>query len=347
MTSKRISTGWRAFSTGQESAYGSPATVTTALNFEGAPTDIEPNEMQTDEKEITGFVEATQHETLNWKLEGHHKQRAMPHNLAIFLGLVMGQVTSDQPDVGNDPDVYRHYIERDLVSPAMKSVTLVEYDGVAQKQFPGIFGKSVKISGERGQFLQLYASFGGMGKEEASAVSKPASVAESYLRYGDVEFTRGGTLSGSVAGGDLAVGSSPTSFKGVLRSFEYSINAEPVVLYEMGDNTGYVTRAERGERWKQELNAVFEMADDTHKTALISGTEYVLSIPITGGVIAGGSGNLNNEAHFIFPKVVYREAKKAVEGSIVIVNGGFQILEDATHGSVIVKIQNKQSSYLV
>ncbi len=346
MSTKRISTGWRAFSTAKESVYGSPATVTTALNFEGSPTDIEANETQNDEKEVTGFVEATEHATLNWKLDGNHKQRAMPHNLAIFFGLVMGKVSTDQPDNVNDPDVYRHYIERDLTDAVMKSVTLVEYDGVAQKQFPGVFGKSVKISGERGQFLQLEAEFGGMGKELASAVSKPSAVAESYLRYGDVEFTRGGALSGSVAGGDLAVGSGPTSFKGALKSFDYSINAEPTTLYEMGDNSGYVTRAERGERWKQELSAVFEMADDAHKTGLTSGAEYVLNIPIQGAVIAGGSGNLKYEVDLIFPKAVYREAKKDLDGSIVTVNGRFQVLEDATYGSVIVKIQNKQSSYL-
>ncbi|QPJ64585.1 MAG: hypothetical protein G3M78_03910 [Candidatus Nitrohelix vancouverensis] len=346
MTTKRISTGWRAFSTFAESSYGSPATLDTTLNFEGAPTDVEPNQTQNDEKEVTGYVEASQHETLNWKLEGAHKQRAMPHNVALFAGLVLGKVTSDQPDDVNDPDVYRHYIERDLTSPEMKSVTMAEFDGVAQKRYAGIFCKSLKLSGARGDFLKLEASFGGMGKEEASAISMPGKVAESYLRYGDVEFTRGGSLTGSVAAGDLALGSSPTSLKGVLLSFDYSVNADPKTLYEMGDNSGYVSRVERGERWKHELSATFEMADDDHKNALKNGTEYVLNLPIRGAIIGGGSDTLSYEVDLIFPRAVYREARKELEGDVVVVKSQFQILESATYGSVIIKAQNKQASYL-
>ncbi|PIQ96542.1 MAG: hypothetical protein COV67_09020 [Nitrospinae bacterium CG11_big_fil_rev_8_21_14_0_20_56_8] len=346
MTTKRITTGWRGFSTAKEAAYGSPATVDTLFNFEGPPTDIAPNQTATDENEITGYVDAAKHEVLNWKLDGAHRQRALPHNAAFFAALVLGQVTTDQPDNVNDPLAYRHWIERDLTSPAMKSVTLIEFDGVAQKRYPGIFGKSFKLTGQRNDFLKLEAEFGGMGKEEASAIARPAQVAESYLRYGDIDFSRGGSLSGSVAGGNLALGGSPASFKGALKSFEYAVNANPQTLYEMGDGSGFVTRVERGDRWTHALKAVFEMADDTHKTGLTAGTEYVLHIPVTGGVISGGSGNLNYAVELIFPKVVYREAAKDRDGHVVTVNADFQVLEDPTYGSVIVKVLNKQSEYL-
>ncbi len=346
MTTKRITSGWRGLSIAKESAYGSAATVDTAFNFEGAPTDVELNEAQTDLEEVTGSNEAIKHEILNWKLDGSHIQRAMPHNLAWFLGAVMGKVTSDQPNVGPDPTVYRHYFERDLVNVALPSFTLVEFDGIAKKQFTGIFGKTLKISGERTDFVKMEAGFGGMGKEESSAIAKPTVVAESYLRYGDVAFTRGGSLSGSVAGGDLAVGGSPTAFKADLRSFEWTIDNQAIPVYEMGDSSGYVTRVERGDSFSHDLKAVIEMQDDAHKTGLINGTEYVLNIPIVGGMIPGGSGTLNFTCDLIFPKVVYREAKKDRDGEMVIVNADFQVLEDSTYGTVIVKIVNEQSAYL-
>jgi len=346
MTTKRITTGWRAFSAAKESAYGTPQTVDTSFNFEGPPSDIEPNEAQTDANEITGYHEATKHEILNWRLDGSHKQRAMPHNIAFFLGAVLGSVTTDQPDVINDPDVYRHWFERDIAGVAVPSFTLVEYDGVAKKRFAGAFIKSFKLSGDQNDFIKMEADFGAMGKEESSAISKPAVVAESYLRYGDVELTRGGALSGTVGAGTLAVGSSPTSFKTALKKFEYGVSSDPRPIYEMGDNSGYVSRVERGERWNHSLSAVLEMADDTHKTALINGTEYVLNIPIVGGVIAGGSGNLNYTAELIFPRVVYREARKDLDGDVVVVKADFEVMEDTTYGSVIVKVQNKQSAYL-
>jgi len=346
MATKRITTGWRGFSTAKESAYGTPAALATAFNFEGPITDVQPNEVQTDENETTGLNEPAMQEILNWKLDGSHQQRAMPHNMSHFLSMVMGKVTTDQPDNTNDPTVYRHYIERDLVNIILPSLTMVEYDGIAAKRFSGLFGKSVKISGERGDFVKLETQFGGMGKEEPNSDSKPTVVGESYLRYGDVNFTRGGSLSGSVVAGDLAVGGSPTSLKGDLQSFEWTIDNQAQTIYEMGDSSSYVSRVERGDKFNQSLSAVFEMQDDTHKTGLINGSEYVMNIPITGAVIAGGSGSYNFSFDIIFPKVVYKEAKKDRDGEIVTVNAEFQVLEDTTYGSVIVKIINEQTAYL-
>ena len=346
MTTKRISTGWRGFSLAKESPYGTAAGLSTAFNFEGPITDVQPNEVQTDENETTGLNESSIQEILNWKLDGSHQQRAMPHNLAFFLTLVMGKVTTDQPDNTNDPTVYRHFIERDLANIALPSVTMVEYDGIANKRYSGLFGKSLKVSGARGDFVKLEAQFGGMGKEEANADSKPTVVGESYLRYGDVNFTRGGSLSGTVAGGDLAVGGAPTSFKADLQSFEWTLDNQAKTFYEMGDASGYVTRAERGDRFQQNLSAVLEMQDDSHKTGLVNGTQYVMNIPVTGAVIAGGTGSFNYSCELIFPKVVYKEAKKDRDGEVVTVNAEFQVLEDATYGSVIVKVINEQTGYL-
>jgi Phage tail tube protein len=346
MTTKRITTGWRGLSIARETALGSPATVDTAFNFEGPPVDIEINEAQTDENEVTGYNEPGVHEVLNWKLDGSHTQRATPHNLAYFLAAVMGKVTTQTPDAINNPSVRRHWLERDLVNVSLPTVTLVEFDGIAQKRFAGVFVKSVKLSGERNDFLKLEAQMGGMGKEESSAIAKPAGVAESYLRYGDVELTRGGSLSGSVASGDLVVSGSPVSFKADLKRFFWTIDNQALPVYEMGDNTGFVSRAERGDRFTHDLSAVFEMQDDSHKTGLVNGTQYVLNIPIVGGVIPGGSGAFNYSANLIFPKVVYREAKKGRNGQALIVNAEFQVLEDSTYGSAIVKIVNEQSGYL-
>jgi len=347
MTTKRITTGWRGFSTARETAYGVPAPVDTAFNFEGSPTDIAVETALTDEKEITGFNEASAHEVLNWKLEGSHKQRALPHNLAYLLGLVMGQVTTDQPNAVGDPTVYRHFIERDLSTSELKSVTLVEHDGIQARSYPGVFGKSVKLTGERGDFLKVEAEFGGMGKEEASGLSKPALAAESYLRYGDVQFTRGGALTGSVAGGDLAVSGSPVSFAADLISFEWTLDNQARPIYAMGDGSGFVSRVERGDRFEHKLTAELEMQDDTHKTALLSGTPYVLNIPVTGSVISGGSGAFNFLCDIVFPRVVYRQAQKTADDQALIVKAGFQVLDDPVYGSVIVKVVNQQPGYLL
>jgi len=131
MTTKRITSGWRGLSTAKEAAYGTAATVDTAFNFEGDPTDIEVNNRQDNADEITGLNEPDSDEILNWKLDGSHTQRGMPHNIAQFIGMVMGKVTNDQPDVTNNSAVYRHWFERDLVNVSLPSLTLIENDGIA------------------------------------------------------------------------------------------------------------------------------------------------------------------------------------------------------------------------
>lgn len=115
MTTKRITGGFRGFSTAKESAYGAAATVDTAFNFEGDPVDIEINNDQDNGEEITGLNEPDAHEILNYKLDGTHQQRVTPHNIAQFLGMVLGKVTDDQPDAGGNSSVYRHWFERELV----------------------------------------------------------------------------------------------------------------------------------------------------------------------------------------------------------------------------------------
>jgi hypothetical protein len=296
--------------------------------------------------EITGFTEPTRQDIINWTMGGTHKQRVMPQNIAFFASLILGKCTTDQPNAGGDPTVYRHWIERNITTPLMSSVTMVEHDGIAARRYVGIFCKSLKIHGERNAFVTMEAGFGGAGKEESSGLSRPALFAESYLRYGDANFTLGGTLSGSVAAGSLAI-SGGDSFKVHLKSFEYSVESSANPIYEIGDNSGHVTRVERGDRWKHALSATLEMQDDTHKTSLLNGTAYVLNIPIVGSVIASGSGTQFYTADLIFPRVVYREAKKGVDGRVVKVDAKFEVLEDNTYGSVIVRAVNKVTGYLV
>ena len=348
MTTLRITTGWRGVSTAKQADINTAATVDTAFNFEGAPTDIEVNNRQDDGDEITGLNEPSVDEILNWILNGVHTQRALPHNIAQLGGMVLGKVTTRQPDATNNSAVYEHSFERDLANVALGLFTLIENDGIATKQYKGIYGKTLKIAGERNDFVKMEAGFGGMGQEEASAVSKPSVVAESYLRYGDINFTRGGSLSGTVAAGTLAVGGSPTVFKADLRSFEYNLDNQAIPIYEIGDNSGYVTRVERGDKFVQSLSAVFEMQDDSHKSGLLAGTEYVLNIPIIGQAITGANtdGTLKYTVDLIFPKVVYEEAKKDRDGEAMVVNANFKILDDANFGSVIIRVQNKQAAYL-
>ncbi len=347
MAIKHIVSGWRGFSKGKETSYGTVKTVDTLLNFKGQPADVKVKDQVMNEDEISGFSEATTRTILTKSLELTHEQRAMPHNLALFMALCMGKITTDQPDNVNDPAAYRHYLERDLTTVDLKSVTMVENDGVQQKQYPGIFCKSVEIKGDREGFVEMTAEIMGNGGQSNNAESKPSAEAESYLRYGDMTFKRGGSLSGTVAAQSLAVGGSPVDLSSKLRSFSYKIDNLARPIYEIGDQTKQVSRAERGRRWEHTLNCQFEVEDTSHHDAMLAGTQYILHIPIIGDVIGGGSGDENYRCELYFPIVEYLETPKTYDDNgILIVDANFQVLEDSTYGSVIAEIHNKVVSYL-
>lgn len=344
---KHIASGWRGFSITKETPYGTAETINTLLYFKGQPADVKAGNQITNEDEITGFSEPTTRDILTKMLEFSHEQRSMPHNLALFLALCGGKVTTDQQNVTTNPNAYRHYIERDLTAVDLPSVTMIENDGVQQKKYPGIICKSLEVRGEREGFVEVTAECKGNGAESNDASAKPSAEAESYLRYGDVTLTRGGAITGTVALGTLAVGSSPTDLSAKLRSFNYRIDNLAQPIYEIGDQTKQVSRMERGRRWEHTLNCQLEIEDTSHHDAMLAGTQYVLHIPIVGGVIGGGDGSLNYRCELYFPLVEYMESPKSYDDrGILIVDAVFKVLEDATFGSVIAEIHNKVPAYL-
>jgi hypothetical protein len=207
MTTKRIVSGWRAFSVTEESAFGTPEAISATvgrLNFEGDPSEVMAKDQFDNADEITGSNEMTSLEILTRTVEVTHSQRAIPHNLSLFFALCMGKVTTDQATNGAASGMYRHYIERDLTTIVSKAVTMWEFDGLAQKVFHAMACKSAQITGERSGFCRVDAELIGRGSETVTSESKPAQVAEKYLRYGDVTMYRGGGLTGSVGAGSVA-----------------------------------------------------------------------------------------------------------------------------------------------
>lgn len=346
MALKSIRQGWRAFSATAEAAYGTAeSTIDELLHFEGQPASVKAAGIHTNEEEINGLVGVTERDVLTKALEFTHEQRAMPMNIALFGALCLGKVTTDQPDAGGEPNAYRHYLERDLTTLEMKSVTMIENDGVQQKEYPGVVCKTLAIIGERGGFVKINAGLMGDGAESNDATSKPTQEAESYLRFGDVTIKRGGTMSGSVAGGNLSAGSG-TDISAKVREFNFLIDNQGEAEYHFGNSDKAVDAMRYGKRWLYELSMTVEMEDTTYHDAMLASTEYVIDIPIVGGVIAGGAGAENYKAIIYLPKVQFDVEKISDDKGIVLANLTATILEDATYGDCIIEIRNAKSAYL-
>ncbi len=344
---KSISAGFRAFSAAsKESSYGSAQTIDKLLYFNGQPSQVKLQNQYTNDDEINGVSEPNVHEVLSKISEFTHEQRAMPQNIALMLGACLGKVTTDQPDAGGNSGAYRHYLERDLTTLLPPTVSMVEDDNVQKKLYKGIGVKSFSLSGGRNEFIKMTAQCMGDGSESNSVVSAPSILAEDYFRWGDMNLYVGGSLSGTVALGTLAR-SGGTLFSAAVRSASWTVDNGMSPIYEIGNSLLTVGRMEYGKTWTHTLNVQFEMNDTTHHDLLIAGTPSVLHLPIIGGVILGGDASLNYRAELFFPVVEYIEVNKSYDSeNKLIVDCSFQVLEDATLGSVICEVQNKDAAYL-
>lgn len=340
---KRAFTGRRYFSITEQDDFNVPEALTWSANYESEFMNVNPSNRMDDTEEMTGFEEATQDDILTLEGGGQHVRRLLPNEAAFFLGSCLGKITSAQPDNIGAPLVWQHYIERNLTTPKPKAFTMVEDNGATKNRYQATIARSVQIVGERGNFAKMTVELASMGQEEDSVEADPGLITgESYLRFGDIEFQRGGALSGSVAAGTLAVAGG-TSFKSELRSFEASVNNGAEAIHEFGDASGFVTRFEFADRKEHTLTAELEFQDDGHADALRNGTEYVLNIPIIGATI---ETTFKYTINLFYPKVVYEEVSKSRDGNKLIVSANFKVLEDTTFGSIIVEIMNKQTAYL-
>lgn len=331
---KSIIGAWRGFSLTKQADINTAAAVNTLLYFEGEPMEPEPDTVYVNDGEVTGELLPTVSQLLNRKFTGKHKSKAFPHLVALFASQAMGK---DTPTVVGATTAYKHKLEIDKTVVELPLRTMIENDGNSQSRFLGVGCTGFTISGQRGGHVDFEADLIGSGAEAADATAKPARVAESYLTYADTKLIRGGTFDGTAVTGGVELSAPLMSFK-----FGFKNNGAGKHLF--GDASGNYGSIRRGSKYEVELEMELELEDSSHRTALLAGTEYVFSIPMVGGT-ANGAAKYTVEA--IFPRVVYREAKKGVDDGTLKLAAKFNVLSDPSYGGFILNIINLQSaSYL-
>jgi len=329
-----ITGGWRAFSTLVQANIAAGQIANTSLPFEaGDLMEPEPETSFMNDSEITGEVLPTTYRLLNRKLTGKHKGKAFAHLVGLFASMAMGK---DTVSTITGP-AYKHQLEIEKGIVELPYRTMVENDGLAQVGLVGVACVGFTLSGQRGGFVEFEADLIGQAAEGPNALDKPARIAESYLAYGECNLTRGGT----VAGGAVTGG---TSLSADLVSFKLGFKNNGKGIYRIGDASGNIGQIRRGQTYAVDLEAELEINDQTHRTALLAGTEYVMNIPIIGGTAAGTA---KYTIDVVLPRVVYTEAKKGVNDGILKIAAKFGVLADPTNGGLIINVINLQpTSYL-
>ncbi|HZL56929.1 MAG TPA: phage tail tube protein [Bryobacteraceae bacterium] len=320
--------GWRAVSDLAQTAIGTAQPVTELLNFEG--TDLmepEPDVFFENTTEVTGSLLPTKHKLLNLKFAGKHKSKATPSVVGLFASMAMG---SDTATVVGATTAYLHKMQLNAGLVELPYRTMVENDGNSQFSFPGVACSGFTLSGARGQFCEFEADLIGSASEGADATAKPAANAESYLAYGDCNFFAGGAYDGTTVTG-------AASLSGQLVNFKLAFKNNAKGKYNVGDSSGHVGAIRRGLTYSVELDAEIELEDRSERAALLAGTEFVVHIPIVGGVANGAA---NYTVDIVLPRAVYKAAKKGVADGILKIAGKFAVLSDPVYGGFDLRVTN-------
>lgn len=325
---------WRGFSLLKQVDINTAKPVNTLVYFTGEPMEPEADQFYSNTDEITGEVAPTVHRLLSKKLTGKHKSKANPHLVGLFASMAM---CKDTATVVATTTAYRHKIEVDKTVVELPYRTMIEHDGFVQFLYKGVSCGGFQLSGQRNGFVEIEADLMGSATEAIDATAKPARIAESYLTYGDVNFQKGGTFDGSAVTGG-------TSLSASLIDFTVSFKNNYLGKHLMGDNTGKMGRIQRGQKYDFGFKAKFELEDQTHRTDFLAETEFVGYLPLIGGV-ANATANYGVEV--IFPRLVYKAAKKGVDEGTLTLNAEFEVLSDPTYGAMLLLVTNLQTaSYL-
>lgn len=335
MAIKSITGAWRAASALVQADIATAQPITDTLNFDsgGEFLESEAGMFYENTEQITGQLLPTVHRLLNRKMSAKHKTKAYPTLVGLFASMAMGKDT-----VATSGGASTHLIQLDQVLTELPYRTFVEFDGNTQTKYPGVACVGFTISGARDQFVDFEADLIGSAVEVGGDTSaQPTPTTESYLAYGDCKFYRGGTYDGTTVTGGTELSAS-------LESFKMTFKNNGKGIYRMGDNTGNVGSVRRGLKYTVDLDADFELEDNSHRAAFIAGTEYVLDIPIVGTIATGA---IHYAVHLTFPRVVYKQVKKGEKDGIL--KGGMKlaVLSDPTYGGVDIRVVNLHSaSYL-
>lgn len=336
---KTNAAGWRGFSRAKETAQGTVQIVDHTLNFAGDPIDRQPDNVHTNADEVTGHRVPTQMAVIRYKTEFDHPQKLMPQNAALFLAQALGSVGTTQPDPVGAPATYEHLITylNSADGVLLPTRTMHERDGISDKVIPGVACKSVEISGKNGEFVEIKASFVGLGQETPAAIgtlTRPATLAESYLNYGDLTIRKGGSWSNVT---HLITGGTDLSAK--LRSFAFTFDNGATAQNNFGETSDGSSEIRSSGNLTLGLTADFEIEDEAHKTDLEAGTEFALVIPIVGSLC---EGTYYYTVELLFPRVRYSAAPKKTDDGILQVGTKMELLGDPDN-AVYVRVINKMA----
>lgn len=162
----------------------------------------------------------------------------------------------------------------------------------------------------------------------------PSRVSEPPLRVTDLIVKIGGKWNGTTFLGGRTLNAE-------INSIEHNINNQMKAEFRPGGTGNYANYALRGGRI-QTLNLTRQMRDFILQQAIKDNEYFGVYLKATGAEFEAGK---NYYVETVFPRVNVLKSPLSVNDKIVAEAGDLKVLQDATYGSVRVKVGNKVSGY--
>ena len=333
----------------KETAYDTAQTVDSKVLVNAGVVPDDTVEVVNDTDLIGGTEEASASTLVAQSLAFPFAQnRVKPHTLAGIAAYALGTVATTTPSGGTT--ARKHSITA-ASSVTMNSLTV---EGLLksglQNKYSGVMVDSFNLSLQRGsnRFCNLTANLLGSGTV-VSGSATTSEVSEAGLNAATAAvFLDATTYDGSMTEDlDLTTNdltSNPTALGTSVIGFEwdYRNNIDPDFLYTIGSGNQFGV-AERVAR-DQTVTLTLLWQDEGYRTQLLADTDMALQVKVKNAQI--GAEGLFYGFQVVFPKLRIASRPKSEQGGRMVETITFNVLEDASLGSVALDVFNIQTAYM-
>lgn len=169
---------------------------------------------------------------------------------------------------------------------------------------------------------------------EGAAFTFPAKVQETPLRVAELQVNMGGTWNGTTFQGGRVLTSE-------INSIEWKFANKLKIEFVPGAGGAYASSCFREGR-EQTISVDRKMREAIVQMLAINNSVFGLRLLAEGALYDGSN---KYQVEIIFPRLSVLKDDLKVASGLITETGTLQVLDDATHGSVIVKIKNLQAGY--
>lgn len=283
----------------------------------------------------------------------YEEPRVKPNTLAGLMALSLGTVAATQDGA---LVAYRHRISpaAAISLPSIGAQTLRE-SGV-QRKYTGIKGESLTFA-NNGSYMQFTTQVIGSGTRATAADAFPASISESWMRWGDakiyVKDTGGTPISTVLATPSQTaanLGGSEVNFS--TRVLSWSLNWVNNLQPDFGyrASTALVRGNFHPTRRTATLTMNVEADSATEATELnyyLNQRKLAIELNINSGTLIAGGGAFNFGAIIVIPRVQLTSIPRGQTNQLENLQfvGAFE--DDGTNPLIVCFVYNAQAAYLV